>query len=119
MMPKFSYSPLYNRQIGPLPSLAGTLSSLLVLLILCHWRNLKKPQYAMLKMLFLGLLLFGMGTLPWQQNFTGLISGLLFGITFTLALTPYLSLTKYTRKGKVGIGRAPGRLWVFDRPIPC
>ncbi|XP_050095540.1 inactive rhomboid protein 1-like [Anopheles aquasalis] len=91
----------YKAEIGPLPSLAGTLSSLLVLLILCHWRNLKKPQYAMLKMLFLGLLLFGMGTLPWQQNFTGLISGLLFGITFTLALTPYLSLTKYTRKGKI------------------
>ncbi|XP_053661121.1 inactive rhomboid protein 1-like [Anopheles marshallii] len=91
----------YKAEVGPLPSLAGTLSSLLVLLILCHWRNLKKPQYAMLKMLFLGCLLFGMGTLPWQQNFTGLISGLLFGITFTLALTPYLSFTKYSRKGKI------------------
>uniref|UniRef100_A0A182JLY2 Peptidase S54 rhomboid domain-containing protein n=1 Tax=Anopheles atroparvus TaxID=41427 RepID=A0A182JLY2_ANOAO len=91
----------YKAEVGPLPSLAGTLSSLLVLLILCHWRNLKKPQYAMLKMLFLGCLLFGMGTLPWQQNFTGLISGLLFGTTFTLALTPYLSFTKYSRKGKI------------------
>uniref|UniRef100_A0A182SAG1 Rhomboid-like protein n=1 Tax=Anopheles maculatus TaxID=74869 RepID=A0A182SAG1_9DIPT len=91
----------YKAEVGPLPSLAGTLSSLLVLLILCHWRNLKKPQYAMLKMLFLGCLLFGMGTLPWQHNFTGLISGLLFGTTFTLALTPYLSFTKYSRKGKI------------------
>uniref|UniRef100_A0A182X0G4 Peptidase S54 rhomboid domain-containing protein n=1 Tax=Anopheles quadriannulatus TaxID=34691 RepID=A0A182X0G4_ANOQN len=91
----------YKAEVGPLPSLAGTLSSLLVLLILCHWRNLKKPQYAMLKMLFLGCLLFGMGTLPWQQNFTGLLSGLLFGTTFTLALTPYLSFAKYSRKGKI------------------
>uniref|UniRef100_A0A182QN04 Peptidase S54 rhomboid domain-containing protein n=1 Tax=Anopheles farauti TaxID=69004 RepID=A0A182QN04_9DIPT len=91
----------YKAEVGPLPSLAGTLSSLLVLLVLCHWRNLKKPQYAMLKMLFLCCLLFGMGTLPWQQNFTGLISGLLFGTTFTLALTPYLSFTKYSRKGKI------------------
>lgn len=45
--------------------------------------------------------LFGVGTLPWQQNFTGLLGGMTFGITLTLALVPFVSITKYVRKSKV------------------
>ncbi|XP_055597867.1 inactive rhomboid protein 1-like isoform X2 [Uranotaenia lowii] len=93
----------YRPEVGPLPSLAGSLSSLLTLLILCHWRNLKRPHFALLKLLVVGFLVFVVGTLPWQQNFTGLVSGMIFGTTFTLALTPYLTVRKHSRKRKVNL----------------
>ncbi|XP_053686474.1 inactive rhomboid protein 1-like [Sabethes cyaneus] len=93
----------YRPEVGPLPSLAGTLSSLLTLLILCHWRGLKRPHLALLKLIVIGVLVFGMGTLPWQQNFTGLVAGLLFGMTFTLALTPYVHVRRYSRKRKINL----------------
>ncbi|XP_062559314.1 inactive rhomboid protein 1-like isoform X1 [Armigeres subalbatus] len=93
----------YRPEVGPLPSLAGTISSLLTLLILCHWRNLKRPHIALLKVIVVGVLVFGMGMVQWQQNFTGLISGLIFGSTFTLALTPYLHVRKHTRKRKINL----------------
>lgn len=77
---------------------------MLTLLVLCHWRNLKRPHLALLKLLVVGVLVFGMGTLPWQQNFTGLVSGLIFGVTFTLALTPFVTVRKHSRKRKVSVG---------------
>ncbi|XP_062716954.1 inactive rhomboid protein 1 isoform X2 [Aedes albopictus] len=93
----------YRPEVGPLPSLAGIISSLLTLLILCHWRNLKRPHIALLKVVIVGVLVFGTGVIQWQQNFTGLISGLIFGSTFTLALTPYLHVRKHTRKRKINL----------------
>lgn len=88
-------------QVGPLPSLAGVVSSSIVLLILIHWKHLKKTHVAFIKLLFIGGSLFGIGTLPWQQNFTGLLGGIVFGIILTLALVPFVSITKYDRKSKV------------------
>ncbi|XP_058828844.1 inactive rhomboid protein 1-like isoform X2 [Topomyia yanbarensis] len=93
----------YRPEVGPLPSLAGTISSLLTLLIVCHWRNLKRPHLALFKLIIVGFLVFGMGMLPWQQNFTGLVAGLLFGMTYTLALTPYVHVRKYSRKRKINL----------------
>lgn len=89
-------------QIGPLPSLAGVLSSLMIQLVLCHWKSLKKPHVAMIKLLVIGCTLFGLGTLPWQQNFTGLIAGLLFGMALTMAFVPFVNVTAEPgRKSKV------------------
>ncbi|XP_058823262.1 inactive rhomboid protein 1-like [Topomyia yanbarensis] len=93
----------YKAEVGPLPSLAGVLSSLMVQLVLCHWKCLKKPHVAMIKLLVIGCTLFGLGTLPWQQNFTGLIAGLLFGIGLTLAFVPFVNVTKHSRKSKVNL----------------
>lgn len=88
-------------QVGPLPSLAGVLSSLMIQLILCHWKSLKKPHVAMIKLLVIGCILFGFGTLPWQANFTGLIAGLIFGIGITLTFVPFVNVAKHSRKSKV------------------
>jgi hypothetical protein len=81
--------------------MAGVASSLSVLLTLCHWQRLKKPHLALLKVLLIIATVFGLGTLPWQQNFTGLIAGFLTGFCITLALVPFVNLTKYNRKSKV------------------
>jgi hypothetical protein len=42
-----------------------------------------------------------MSTLPWQQNFAGLIGGIFFGMGLTFALVPFVNFTKYNRKSKV------------------
>lgn len=55
----------------------------------------------MLKLLVISGLLFGMGNLPWQQNFLGLIAGVIFGTALTIALVPFVSITKYGRQSKV------------------
>ncbi|XP_055607085.1 inactive rhomboid protein 1-like isoform X2 [Uranotaenia lowii] len=93
----------YKAEVGPLPALAGVLSSLMIQLILCHWKSLKKPHVAMIKLLVIGCTLFGLGTLPWQQNFTGLIAGLIFGIVITLAFVPFVNVTKHSRKSKINL----------------
>lgn len=92
---------VFSFQVGPLASLAGVLSSLVVLLLLIHWKQLKKPHLALMKLTVLVGTLFGMGTLPWQQNFAGLIAGLMCGMLLTIALVPFVSVTKYGRKSKV------------------
>lgn len=91
----------YKPEVGPLASLAGTVASMSVLLLLIHWKQLKKPHLALVKMLLIIGTLFGMGTLPWQQNFAGLIAGIVSGVILTVALVPFVSLSKYGRKTKV------------------
>ncbi|XP_052863334.1 inactive rhomboid protein 1-like [Anopheles cruzii] len=93
----------YKAEVGPLPSIAGVLASLMLQLVLCHWKSLKKPHIAMIKLLILGCTLFGLGTLPLQQNFTGLIAGLLTGICLTLAIVPFVNVTKHSRKSKINL----------------
>ncbi|XP_053668780.1 inactive rhomboid protein 1-like [Anopheles marshallii] len=93
----------YKTEVGPLPSIAGVLASLMLQLVLCHWKSLKKPHIAMIKLLTLGCTLFGLGTLPLQQNFTGLIAGLLTGIALTLAFVPFVNVTKHSRKSKINL----------------
>ncbi|GAB0096721.1 Inactive rhomboid protein 1 [Sergentomyia squamirostris] len=93
----------YKPEVGPLASLAGTISSLSVLLMLIHWKQLKKPHLALVKLLIIIGTLFAIGTLPWQQNFAGLIAGIISGIALTVALVPFVSLTKYGRKSKINL----------------
>ena len=84
--------------------MAGVLGSLAVMLGLCHWRRLKKPWVAMVKLLVLAASLFGLGSLPWQENFAGIIAGLASGTTLTLALVPFLQShpgQHHSRKNKV------------------
>jgi hypothetical protein len=56
---------------------------------------------ALIKLLLIAAAIFGLGTLPWQQNFAGLIAGLVFGTALTFALVPFVNITKYNRKSKV------------------
>lgn len=88
-------------QVGPLSSLSGVMASFIVLLTLCHWKQLRKPYFALMKLLIIAAFLFGLSTLPWQQNFAGLIGGFLFGGGLTIAIVPFVYITKYNRKSKV------------------
>jgi membrane associated rhomboid family serine protease len=88
-------------QVGPLASLAGVASSLTIILTFCHWKQLKKPYLALIKLLLIITCLFGMSSMPWQLNFVGIIGGILFGTVLTFGLVPFLSITKYNRKSKV------------------
>lgn len=91
----------YRPEVGPLSSLAGCLAALAVLLTQSHWKQLRKPHMAMLKLAAITGLLFGMGNLPWQQNVFGLVGGILFGTFITIALVPFVSIGKYRRRSKV------------------
>lgn len=56
---------------------------------------------ALMKLIFLGMCVFGMGTLPWQQHFVGLLGGMVGGAVLTITLVPFLSVSKYARNSKV------------------
>lgn len=84
-------------------SLAGVISSLSVLLTLIHWKQLKKPHIALIKLILIAGLLFCLGSLQWQQNVMGLIAGIVFGTGLTISLVPFVSITKYGRQSKVRI----------------
>lgn len=71
------------------------------MLTFCHWRKLKKPYYALIKLLLLSCALFFLSTLPWQQNLASLVAGTIFGTALTFALVPFINVTKYNRKSKV------------------
>lgn len=90
-------------QVGPLSSLAGVTSSLCVMLTFYYWKKLKKPHIALVKLLIITIALFGLGTLPWQQNFASLIAGSIFGMILTLTIVPFMSISKFNRKSKVQI----------------
>lgn len=77
------------------------MASFIVLLTLCHWKQLRKPYFALTKLLIIFASLFGLSTLPWQQNFAGLIGGFMFGGGLTIAIVPFVYITKYSRKAKV------------------
>lgn len=88
-------------QVGPLASIAGVIASMCVLLIFIHWKQLKRPYMALMKLAFMALCVFAMGTLPWQQHFIGLLGGILGGTALTITLVPFLSVSKYARNSKV------------------
>lgn len=91
----------YNPEVGPLAALAGTVSSMSVLLLLIHWNQLRSPHLALLKILLVMGTFLGLGYLPWQPNFAGQMAGIVSGVFLTVALVPFVSLTKYGRKSKV------------------
>lgn len=92
---------LYLFQVGPLASIAGVVSSMAVLLIMIHWKQLKRPHLALMKIIFLAMCIFAIGTLPWQQHILGLMGGIVCGVVLTITMVPFLSITKYERKSKV------------------
>ncbi|XP_031628527.1 inactive rhomboid protein 1 isoform X2 [Contarinia nasturtii] len=92
----------YKPEVGPLASIAGVVSSMAVLLIMIHWKQLKRPHMALMKLIFLAVCIFAIGTLPWQQHIVGLIGGILCGTVLTITMVPFLSITtKYGRKAKI------------------
>ncbi|XP_049315985.1 inactive rhomboid protein 1 isoform X3 [Bactrocera dorsalis] len=93
----------YKAEVGPLASLSGVTASLAVLLILIHWKHLRKPHVALFKLMCITALVFGVGILPWQLNFAGLLAGIFCGIFLTIALVPFVSVTKYGRKSKINL----------------
>ncbi|XP_063702628.1 inactive rhomboid protein 1 [Culicoides brevitarsis] len=93
----------YKTEVGPLSSLAGVTSSLCVMLTFYYWKKLKKPHIALVKLLIVTIALFGLGTLPWQQNFASLIAGSIFGMILTLTIVPFMSITKFNRKSKINL----------------
>lgn len=56
---------------------------------------------ALMKLAFMAMCVFAMGTLPWQQHFVGLLGGILGGGVLTITLVPFLSVSKYARNSKV------------------
>uniref|UniRef100_A0A1I8QES1 Peptidase S54 rhomboid domain-containing protein n=1 Tax=Stomoxys calcitrans TaxID=35570 RepID=A0A1I8QES1_STOCA len=93
----------YKPEVGPLASLSGVIASLMVLLILSHWQHLHKPHVALFKLMVIGAILLAIGTLPWQLNFAGIFAGIFSGIFLTIALVPFVSVTKYRRKSKINL----------------
>ncbi|XP_054746440.1 inactive rhomboid protein 1-like isoform X2 [Anastrepha obliqua] len=93
----------YKPEVGPFASLSGVVASLVVLLILTHWKQMRKPHIALFKLICTAALLFGIGTLPWQLNFAGLLAGTFCGIFLTIALVPFVTITKYGRKAKINL----------------
>lgn len=79
-----------------------------VLLFMIHWKQLKRPHLALMKLIFLAMCIFAIGTLPWQQHIIGIIGGILCGTVLTITMVPFLSITtKYGRKAKVCLFFSP------------
>ncbi|XP_023167857.1 inactive rhomboid protein 1 isoform X2 [Drosophila hydei] len=93
----------HRPEVGPAASLCGVLSSLVALLIWMHWKHLHKPYIALFKILLLTTVLFGIGTLPYQLNFAGLLAGVACGTFLTISLVPFTSFTKYGRRKKINL----------------
>ncbi|KAL7731761.1 hypothetical protein ACLKA6_016699 [Drosophila palustris] len=93
----------HRPEVGPSASLCGVVSALIALLILMHWKHLHKPYVALFKLLLLCTILFGIGTLPYQLNFAGLLAGVACGAFLTISLVPFATFTKYGRKKKINL----------------
>lgn len=90
-----------HSQVGPSASLSGVVASLIALLVWMHWKYLHKPHIALFKLLLLCSVLVGIGTLPYQLNFLGLLAGVICGCLLTMSLVPFTTFSKYGRKKKV------------------
>ncbi|EDV90944.1 GH23944 [Drosophila grimshawi] len=93
----------HRPEVGPSASLCGVVSSLVALLIWMHWKHLHKPYVALFKLLLLCTVLFGIGTLPYQLNFAGLLAGVACGAFITISLVPFATFTKYGRRKKINL----------------
>ncbi|XP_015024157.2 inactive rhomboid protein 1 isoform X1 [Drosophila virilis] len=93
----------HRPEVGPSASLCGVVSSLAALLIWIHWKNVHKPYVALFKLLLLSTVLFGIGTLPYQLNFAGLLAGVACGTFLTISLVPFATFTKYGRRKKINL----------------
>ncbi|XP_033236868.1 inactive rhomboid protein 1 [Drosophila pseudoobscura] len=91
----------HRPEVGPSASLCGVVSSLIALLIWMHWKCLHKPHIALFKLLLLCSVLVGIGTLPYQLNFVGLLAGVACGGLLTMTLVPFTTFSKYGRKKKI------------------
>ncbi|KAH8389490.1 hypothetical protein KR200_009703 [Drosophila serrata] len=93
----------HRPEVGPSASLSGVVASLIALLIWMHWKYLHKPHIALFKLLLLCSVLVGIGTLPYQLNFLGLLAGVICGCLLTVSLVPFTTFSKYGRKKKINL----------------
>ncbi|XP_060661156.1 inactive rhomboid protein 1 [Drosophila nasuta] len=93
----------HRPEVGPSASLCGVVSALISLLILMHWKHLHKPYVALIKFILLCTVLFGIGTLPYQLNFAGLLAGVACGAFLTISLVPFTTFSIYERKKKINL----------------
>ncbi|XP_052851370.1 inactive rhomboid protein 1 [Drosophila gunungcola] len=93
----------HRPEVGPSASLSGVVASLIALLVWMHWKYLHKPHIALFKLLLLCSVLVGIGTLPYQLNFLGLLAGVICGCLLTMSLVPFTTFSKYGRKKKINL----------------
>ncbi|XP_017004077.2 inactive rhomboid protein 1 [Drosophila takahashii] len=93
----------HRPEVGPSASLSGVVASLIALLVWMHWKYLHKPHIALFKLLLLCSVLVGIGTLPYQLNFLGLLAGVICGCLLTVSLVPFTTFSKYGRKKKINL----------------
>ncbi|KAH8376059.1 hypothetical protein KR093_011335, partial [Drosophila rubida] len=93
----------HRPEVGPSAALCGVVSALISLLIFMHWKHMNKPYVALFKFILLCTVLFAIGTLPYQLNFAGLLSGVACGAFLTISLVPFTTFTVYKRKKKINL----------------
>lgn len=91
----------YRAEVGPAGAQFGLLACLIVE-VLNVWQMLRHPDHALLKLLFITLVLFVFGLLPWVDNYAHLF-GFIFGFLLSYALLPYISFGEYDRHKKVAL----------------
>ncbi|XP_026993508.2 inactive rhomboid protein 1 isoform X1 [Tachysurus fulvidraco] len=79
----------YRAEVGPAGSQFGILACLFVELFQ-SWQILARPWRAFIKLLCVVLFLFGVGLLPWIDNFAH-ICGFISGFFLSFAFLPYIS----------------------------
>lgn len=97
----FKYITINDLQVGPSGSQFGLLACLIVE-VLNAWPMLKHPNQALWKLLFITIVLFIIGFLPWVDNYAHLF-GFVFGFLLSYALQPFISFGHYDRQKKIAL----------------
>lgn len=79
----------YMPEVGPAGSLGGVLGALIID-VLYNWKFLENPRKALLVHIFIAVVLFLTGFLPYIDNWAQ-VFGFLFGCLLAAALIPYIN----------------------------
>uniref|UniRef100_A0A8C4WSV5 Inactive rhomboid protein n=1 Tax=Eptatretus burgeri TaxID=7764 RepID=A0A8C4WSV5_EPTBU len=88
----------YRAEVGPAGSHLGIMACLFVELFQ-SWQILQLPWYALTKLLFILIVLFAFGLLPWIDNFAQ-IFGFASGLLMSFAVLPYVAFGRFDRYKK-------------------
>uniref|UniRef100_UPI00358F5F44 inactive rhomboid protein 1-like isoform X1 n=2 Tax=Myxine glutinosa TaxID=7769 RepID=UPI00358F5F44 len=88
----------YRAEVGPAGSHLGIMACLFVELFQ-SWQILQLPWYALTKLLFILIVLFAFGLLPWVDNFAQ-IFGFASGLLLSFAMLPYVAFGRFDRYKK-------------------
>lgn len=91
----------YRADVGPAGAQFGLLACLIVEVLKAR-PMLKHPNRALFKLIFVTLVLFICGLLPWIDNYAHLF-GFFFGFLLSYALMPYISFGPYDRQKKIAL----------------